>query len=179
MKPTILFRTMMFALLLAAGGLFVACDKTEDVVTEEPSATPAPITSSDVDIQGTWECIYPEETDTVSYLRVTFYEHYYSTENYGPYYNEQFWSDLQWPQGSYFTGFMRANYLIHSGKFYLWNVEIEQTWVEIPFYANIPPTFDVSLHGDTLELECLFTHENYPDLDLPEETHYTFVKLNR
>ena len=118
---------MMFALLLAAGGLFVACDKTEDVVTEEPSATPAPITSSDVDIQGTWECIYPEETDTVSYLRVTFYEHYYSTECGGQYYNEQIFLHPQWPSGGYFPGWTNANYLVHNGKFYLWNVYVDQS----------------------------------------------------
>ncbi len=62
----------------------------------------------------------------------------------------------------------------------MWNRELPPAqWTEMPFYANIPPTFDASLHGDTLELQCLFTRENCPNVDLPEEDHYTFVKLNR
>ena len=62
----------------------------------------------------------------------------------------------------------------------MWNRELPPAqWTEMPFYANIPPTFDASLHGDTLELQCLFDRENCPNVDLPEEDHYTFVKLNR
>ena len=67
----------------------------------------------------------------------------------------------------------------NSGKFYLWhNVKADDFWAEIPYCSNIPPTFDVSLNEDTLNLYCIYTRENCPDLDLPEETYYTFVKLN-
>ena len=177
--PRTFFRAfLLLTLLVAAGGIFFACEKQEEPAQEQPQTPAASITTSDVDIQGTWECVYPEETDTVSYLHVTFFEHYYSIKCSGSYYIER---DLpQWPSGGYFTWQCKANYLINNGKFYLWhNVSSDEDWVEIPFYSNIPPTFDVSLHDDTLELECLFTHENCPDLDLPEETHYTFVKINR
>lgn len=179
MKTSSLFQTLLLVLLVAAGGgLFFSCEKPDEPTQEQPQTPSASITTSDVDIQGTWKCIYPEETDTVSYLHVTFFEHYYSIECSGPYYIER--SSPQWPAGGYFTWQWKANYLIHSGKFYLWHiVDDEDYWSEVPFYSNISPTFDVSLHDDTLELECLFTHENCPDLDLPEETHYTFVKLNR
>ena len=85
----------------------------------------------------------------------------------------------QWPSGGYFQGWRKANYLIHSGKFYLWHVVAnDEFWTEMPYYSNIPPTFDISLSEDTMNLYCIYTRENCPDLDLPEETHYTFVKLN-
>ena len=178
MKTPYFFQTLLLVLLMAAGGTFVSCEKPEEPTPEKPQTPDVPITSSDVDIQGTWECVYPEETDEESFLRVTFYENFYSINCSGPYYIEK--GAPQWPAGGYFTWQWKANYLINNGKFFLWhNVESEEDWVEIPFYSNIPPTFDVSLHDDTLELECLFTHENCPDLDLPEETHYTFVKTTR
>ena len=178
MKTTPFFQTLLLTLLFVAGGTFLSCEKPEEQDQEQPRTPAASVTTSDVDIQGTWECVYPEVTDDSSSLHVTFFEHYYSTKYNGQYYWEQSVAAPQWPQGGYFTGYERANYLIHSGEFYLWNVELEQSWVEIPFYANIPPTFDAFLHGDTLELECLFTRENCPDLDFPEETHYTFVRIN-
>lgn len=179
MKTSPFFQTLLLMLLLAAGGTFFSCEKSEELTQEQPQTPAVPITSSDVDIQGTWECVYPEETDTVSYLHVTFFEHYYSTECGGQYYNEQLFLHPQWPSGGYFPGWTKANYLVHNGKFYLWNVEVDQSWAEIPFYSNIPPTFDISLNDDTMNLYCIYTRENCPDLDLPEETHYTFVKLNR
>ena len=160
--------------------VFSACEKQEEPAQEQSQTPAAPITTSDVDIQGTWECIYPEETDEASYLRITFFEHYYSIECDGAYYIEQASPQSQWPSGGYFTWQRKANYLIHSGKFYLWhNVKADEFWAEIPYCSNIPPTFDVSLNEDTLNLYCIYTRENCPDLDLPEETHYSFVKLNQ
>lgn len=166
--------------LLALLMMFSACEKQEEPAQEEPQTPVAPVTTSDVDIQGTWECIYPEETDEASYLRITFFEHYYSIECDGAYYIERASPQSQWPSGGYFTWQRKANYLIHSEKFYLWhNVKADDFWAEIPYCSNIPPTFDVSLNGDTLNLYCIYTRENCPDLDLPEETQYSFVKLNQ
>ena len=169
----------ILTLLMVAGGIFSACEKQEEPSQAQPQTPSASITTSDVDIQGTWECIYPVPMDTTCYLQITFYEHYYSTTCGGQYYNEQHFLHPQWPSGGYFQGWTKANYLVHSGKFYLWNVEVDQSWAAIPFYSNIPPTFDISLNEDTMSLYCIYTRENCPDLDLPEETYYTFVKLNR
>ena len=72
MKTPTLFRTLLLV-LLAAGGLFFSCEKPEEPTQEQPQTPSASITTSDVDIQGTWECIYPEETDEASYLRITFF----------------------------------------------------------------------------------------------------------
>ena len=178
MKTTTFFQTLLLVLLMAAGGaLFFSCEKLDEPTQEQPQTSSASITTSDVDIQGTWECIYPVPIDTTCYLQITFYEHYYSTTCDGQYYIEQYFLHPQWPSGGYFQGWTKANYLVHSGKFYLWNVEVDQSWAEIPFYSNIPPTFDISLNEDTMSLYCIYTRENCPDLDLPEETHYTFVKL--
>ncbi len=173
-----LFRTfLLLTLLVVAGGTFFSCEKPEEQEQEQSRTPAASVTTSDVDIQGTWNCIYPVPTDEESYLHVTFFEHYYTAYCEGPYYVQRYYSP-QWPSGGYFMLRFNANYLIHSGKFYLWHNVSEELFTEIPYRSNIPPTFDVSLNEDTLNLYCIYTRENCPDLDLPEETYYTFVKLN-
>ena len=177
MKSSNLFRIFLLVLLVAAGG-FNSCEKPEQV--EEQQQGPPSYASSDVDLQGTWDCISLVPSSDTCYLRVTFFEHYFSTDSKGQFYLERFEKNPQWPSGGYFQSWVRCSYLIYNGKFYMWNRELPPAqWTEMPFYANIPPTFDASLHGDTLELQCLFDRENCPNVDLPEEDHYTFVKLNR
>ena len=79
-KQSLFQALLLLTVLLVAGGTFSACEKQEEPSQVQPQTPTAPITTSDVDIQGTWECIYPEETDEASYLRITFFEHYYSIE---------------------------------------------------------------------------------------------------
>ena len=179
MKPQTPFKTLLLLVLLVAAGMLVSCEKLEQAEEQQQQGPPS-YASSDVDLQGTWDCISLVPSSDTCYLRVTFFEHYFSTDIKGWYYLKRYEMNPQWPSGGYFNDWTRCNYLIYNGEFYMWNRELSPVqWVEMPFYANIPPTFDASLHGDTLDLQCLFTRENCPDVDLPDESHYTFVKLNR
>ena len=133
---------MMFALLFAAGGLFVACDKTEDVVTEEPSATPAPITSSDVDIQGTWESVFPVWPEGYG-LYITFHQKTFEVETH-------------YPNGSFFQHGDQGNYLIRDSLFYMWHVTPYPNFTIVPFPQDLPPMFRFEMAGDTMKLHYLY-----------------------
>ncbi len=176
MKTRNFFKTLLLLVVLVVGFCFIACEKPENP-SDEPSWADSVPTTSDVNIQGTWLHVNPEVGDN-NYLRVTFYEHYFSVVSDGPSYWGDYTYHPQWPSNGYFVGINNSNYLVHNGKFYMWHTTALDNFAVMPYSPNIPPTFDVFLHGDTLELQCLFTSENCPDLDLPEETHYTFILQN-
>lgn len=176
MKPQTPFKTLLLLVLLVAAGGFISCEKPENP-NDKPTQTDSVPTTSDVDIQGTWLLVNPEAGDGDD-LRVIFYKNFFNVICHGSYW-EGYYIHPQWPANGYFVGINNGNYLAQNGKFYLWHVTPFDNFAVIPYNTDILPTFDMTLHGDTLELQCLYTRENCPDLTLPEEDHYTFVKINR
>ena len=164
MKTTTFFRTLLLVLLMAAaGGTFFSCEKPEEPTQEQPQTPSATITTSDVDIQGTWECISPTWGEEYG-LFVIFYSNTYEVEAYYP--SEQV---------SFFQSGERGNYIINDSLFYMWHVTRWANFTVVPFPEELPPMFDVSLQDDILTLTYKYSQIAYIGPSVPPRT-YIFRK---
>lgn len=143
MKPTkTLFQTLLLlTLLMAAGGAFFACEKQEEPAQEQPQTPADSITTSDVDIQGTWESIFPIWPEGYG-LYITFHQKTFEVETH-------------YPNSSFFQNGDQGNYLINDNLFYMWHVTPYPNFTEIPFPQNMLPMFRFEMAGDTMKLHYL------------------------
>ena len=163
MKTTTFFRTLLLVLLMAAaGGTFFSCEKPEEPTQEQPQTPSATITTSDVDIQGTWECVRPQMSGD-NYIRITFAQQLYSVDGYHPF-----------PTTCMFNPQEVGNYLIRDSLFYMWHTTVWPNSAEMPFQENIAPMFRVSFKGDTLCLRYMYgLTQDY----MAQLTFWEFVRI--
>ena len=145
MKPLKYF----LVFILICGFLF-SCTKEEPETgnTAEVSMQPAGIC-------GTWEW-QSTALGEDEYLYIIFREHSYKVEShymgdYGAIHTQHY---------CLFYNQEQANYKIEDGKFYRWHVTPLPNFAEIPFQEGIGPEFNVTLDGDTLILNALYS--SYP-----------------
>ena len=159
MKTTPFFQTLLLTLLFVAGGTFFSCEKTEE---QEQSRTPtASVTTSDVDIQGTWESIFPVWPEGYG-LYITFHQNTFEVETH-------------YPNSSFFQNGDHGNYLINDNLFYMWHVTPYPNFIEIPFPQDMLPMFRFEMAGDTMKLHYLYGAMPQPGNSYP--TRYELIKI--
>ena len=144
MKTPALFKTLLLVLLLAAveGALFYSCEKPDEPTQEQPQTPSASITTSDVDIQGTWESVFPVWPEGYG-LYITFPQNTCEVETL-------------YPNGSFFQNGDQGNYLVHNNSFYMWHVTPYPNFIVTPFPQDLPPMFRFEMAGDTMKLHYLY-----------------------
>lgn len=151
-----------FAIVLLCGCLF-SCTKEEPEIegTAEVSLQPSGIC-------GTWE--WDVNFLEGDYLRVEFREHSYRVESHFPYVHNDFCCQ----HSCFFYDQEQGNYKIENGKFYRWHVTPLPNFAEIPFPEDLPPSCKVTLNGDTMLLQTLWSAYQGPN-EFP--TKYKLVRV--
>ena len=164
MKTRNFLKTLFLLALMVVAGMFLSCEKQEDPTQEAPKTPVASVTTSDVDIQGTWECISPTWGEEYSLSVIFHSNNTYEVEAYYP--SEQV---------SFFQSGERGNYIINDNLFYMWHVTRWANFTVVPFPEELPPMFDVSLQDDTLTLTSKYAQITYSGPSVPPRT-YIFRK---
>ena len=153
---TLLKSFLLLTLLMVVGVIFCTCEKQEEPAQELPQTPADSITTSDVDIQGTWESISPVWPEGYG-LYITFHQNTFEVETH-------------YPQSSFFQHGDQGNYLIDDNLFYMWHVTPYPNFTEVPFPQDMLPMFRFEMAGDTMKLHYLYvTMPQYP-------TRYELIK---